>query len=52
MSLLAPRSPGLKSLGPLPAFPPNSAHLRSGSVIVLVLGVVFMKRVPFPALDK
>ena len=46
------RAPELKGLQPLPGFLPNPAQLRSWSVISFVLGVIFMKHVPFPAFDK
>lgn len=47
VSLLAYVAPGLKSLGPLPGFPPNSAQLRSWSVIIFALGVILWSMFPF-----
>lgn len=51
-SQFAHMAPQFRSLRSLPGFPPNPAQLRSQSVIIFVLGIIFLKHVPFPALFK
>ena len=51
-SRFAKANPRFKSIGSPPGFPPNPVQLRSQSVIIFVLSIIFLKHVPFPALYR